>query len=197
MLGRRFGRIASDLRNPQAGWAGEPTLPQAANCREDAGDVGFGSGALAHCHYGLHERVAVNRSPIPATTGVMQRDLDELLTLGDYVVLTCPLTEQTRGLINAARITRMKQGACLINVARGPVLDEPALLRALQTGHLGGAGLDVFETQPLPIDHPFYELDNVVLTPHVAGISDESMLRGTRSGKRSGRILAEKGQPVG
>jgi D-3-phosphoglycerate dehydrogenase len=107
----------------------------------------------------------------------MQRHVDELLTLSDYVVLTCPLTEQTRGLINAARITRMKQGACLINVARGPVLDEPALLRALQTGHLGGAGLDVFETQPLPIDHPFYRLDNVVLTPHVAGISDESMLR--------------------
>jgi D-3-phosphoglycerate dehydrogenase len=183
MLGRRFGRIASDLRNPQAGWAA--ARAHAPTGRELSGKtlgiVGFGNvgTALARiCHYGLGMNVlAANRSPIPATTGVTQRDLDELLTLSDYVVLTCPLTEQTRGLINAARITRMKQGACLINVARGPVLDESALLRALQTGHLGGAGLDVFETQPLPIDHPFYRLDNVVLTPHVAGISDESMLR--------------------
>lgn len=183
MLGRRFSRITSDLRNPQSGWV-------AARAHADSGHelsgktlgiVGFGNvgKALARiCHYGLAMKVlAANRSLIPATTGVTQQDLDQLVTQSDYVVLTCPLTQQTRGLINAARIARMKQGACLINVARGPVLDEPALLQALQTGYLGGAGLDVFETQPLPLDHPFYGLDNVVLTPHVAGISDESMLR--------------------
>jgi D-3-phosphoglycerate dehydrogenase len=145
------------------------------------GIVGFGNvgKTLAGiCHSGLAMNVlAANRSLIPSTPRVMQRDLGELVTQSDCVVLTCPLTEQTRGLINAARTARMKHGACLINVARAPVLDEQALLRALQTGHLGGAGLDVFETQPLPVNHPFYKLDNVVLTPNVAGISDESMQR--------------------
>lgn len=183
LLGRRFSRIVSDLRNPQAGWAVARAHAHSGHELSGLtlGIVGFGNvgKALARiCHCGLAMNVLVaNRSVIPATTGVTQQDLDRVVTQSDYVVLTCPLTEQTRGLISAARIARMKQGAYLINVARGPVLDERALLRALQTGHLSGAGLDVFETQPLPRDHPFYRLDNVVLTPHVAGISDESMLR--------------------
>ena len=103
--------------------------------------------------------------------------LEELLAVADIVVLCCPLTEQTRGLIDAAALKRMKQGALLINVARGPVVVENALIKALESGHLGGAAIDVFDTQPLPPDHPLLALPNVILTPHMAGITEESMLR--------------------
>jgi len=100
-----------------------------------------------------------------------------LLARSDFVVLACPLTEQTRGLIGAAELAAMRQGACLINVARGPVVQEAALIDALRTGRLAGAALDVFDVQPLPEDHPYRQMEQVLLTPHVAGITEDSMRR--------------------
>ncbi len=102
--------------------------------------------------------------------------LDELLSSSDIVSLHCPLNEDSRHLINRDTIAKMKQGAYLINVARGPVVDSEALAEALNNGYLAGAGIDVFENEP-PIDtsHPLLNCKNTIVTPHIAFASAESM----------------------
>lgn len=97
--------------------------------------------------------------------------LEVLLAESDAVVLSVPDTPATRGLMNARRLRQMKRGAVLVNVARGSVLDEEALLQALEDGHLRGAGLDVFQTEPLPENHPLRSAPRVLITPHVSGVS--------------------------
>ncbi len=94
-----------------------------------------------------------------------------LLGRSDAVVLTVPETAETRGMIDADAFGAMKEGTILINVARGGVVDEDALLDALASGRLRGAGLDVFAAEPLPSDHPLWEMENVLLTPHVSAVS--------------------------
>jgi glycerate dehydrogenase len=94
--------------------------------------------------------------------------LDELFARADVVSLHCPLTEDTRGLVNAARLERMKPSAYLINTGRGPLVDEAALARALQAGQLAGAGLDVLAMEPPPADNPLLTAPNCVITPHLA-----------------------------
>lgn len=108
--------------------------------------------------------------------GVQYVSLDELLAQSDFVSLHVPLTDATRGLINAEAITKMKQGAVLLNTARGPVVDSEALAAALNAGKLAGAGIDVFEGEP-PIaeNHPLCSAKNTVLTPHVAFASREAL----------------------
>jgi phosphoglycerate dehydrogenase-like enzyme len=95
--------------------------------------------------------------------------LDEVLGRADHVCLTVPLTRETHHLIDARRLARMRPTAHLYNIARGAVVDQAALVDALRSGRLAGAGLDVFEHEPLPEDSPLWDLDNVILTPHVAG----------------------------
>ncbi|HWB95765.1 MAG TPA: D-2-hydroxyacid dehydrogenase [Bryobacteraceae bacterium] len=92
----------------------------------------------------------------------------DLLARSDYVVITAPLTAETRGLIGADELAVMKPTGVLINVGRGPVVDEPALIQTLESGRIRGAALDVFEREPLPAGHPFYRLENVLLSPHCA-----------------------------
>lgn len=108
--------------------------------------------------------------------GVQYVSLDELLAQSDFVSLHVPLTDATRGLINADAIAKMKQGAVLLNTARGPVVDSAALAEALNAGKLAGAGIDVFEGEP-PIaeNHPLCSAKNTVLTPHVAFASREAL----------------------
>lgn len=98
-------------------------------------------------------------------------ELDRLLTAANIVILAVPLNEQTQGLIAAPQLARMKRGSILINVARGPVVVERDLVAALQSGHLAGAGLDVTEVEPLPINSPLWDLPNVIITPHVGAQS--------------------------
>ena len=92
----------------------------------------------------------------------------ELLELADYVVLSTPLTPETRGLIGEAELRAMKPEAVLINVGRGPLVDETALIAALRDRRIGGAALDVFNQEPLPAGHPYFGLDNLLLSPHSA-----------------------------
>ena len=99
-------------------------------------------------------------------------DLDGVLPETDVLVLAVPLTDETRGLVDGEALAAMPDSALLVNVARGPVVDEGALLAALDAGELAGAGLDVFETEPLPESSPLWDRDDVVLTPHVAGRSE-------------------------
>jgi len=94
--------------------------------------------------------------------------INELMAVSDYVLLAAPLTEETRGMIGAPQIAAMKSSGVLINVGRGAVVDEPALVHALQDLKIRGAALDVFAVEPLPAAHPFYKMENVLLSPHTA-----------------------------
>jgi phosphoglycerate dehydrogenase-like enzyme len=99
-------------------------------------------------------------------------ELDEMLSQADVVVATMPDTPLTRKMIGAHELAMMKKDAYLVNIARGSIIDEPALVAALQSGHLGGAGLDVFEQEPLPQDSPLWDMPNVLISPHSASTSD-------------------------
>jgi phosphoglycerate dehydrogenase-like enzyme len=98
--------------------------------------------------------------------GVELVSLEELLATSDYVLVNCPLTPDTRGLLGETQLRQMKPDAVLINTARGPIIDESALIRVLREGAIAGAALDVFEQEPLPADSPFRELENVILSSH-------------------------------
>jgi len=100
------------------------------------------------------------------------RELQTLLSMSDYVVLAMPLTEESTKMIGEAELRAMKKDAYLVNIARGSVVDEEALIRALQEGWIGGAGLDVTEEEPLPKESPLYDMPNVILTPHISGGSE-------------------------
>jgi D-3-phosphoglycerate dehydrogenase len=129
--------------------------------------LAFGLRVLAHdpyCDPGAAEEIGVKLVP-----------LDELLAESDYISLNTPLTPETRHIIGAAELKAMKSTAVLINTARGPVVDEPALVEALAKGEIAAAGLDVFEEEPLPADSPLCRMDNVVLTPHVGSVSPAAM----------------------
>lgn len=110
-----------------------------------------------------------------AARGARKVELDELLAQSDYVSVHCPRTDETIGMFGAAAFGRMKPTAYFINTARGLIHDERALLAALQTKAIAGAGLDVFDKEPPPPDHPLLQLDNVVATPHIAGASEEGV----------------------
>ena len=116
---------------------------------------------------------AVNRSGRPvegAAKTVAMDDADSVWGDNDYFVLIAPLTEQTRHMLNAETIGKMQDTAVVINVGRGPLVDTDALTQALENNQLRGAGLDVTEPEPLPADHPLWEMDNCVITPHTANI---------------------------
>jgi phosphoglycerate dehydrogenase-like enzyme len=95
----------------------------------------------------------------------------ELLPRCHWLVIACPYSKETHHLVNERAINALPRGACVINIARGSIIDEPAMIAALQSGHLGGAYLDVFEQEPLPAESPLWALPNVFITPHVGSIS--------------------------
>jgi D-3-phosphoglycerate dehydrogenase len=146
---------------------------------------GFGMRVLTHTRTG---------AGIPE--GVDRVGLAQLLAEADVLALCLPLTPATRGLLGADQLGAMKPGAILVNVARGPIVDEAALVAALASGQLSGAAIDVFDTQPLPADHPFLALPNVILTPHMAGITEESMLRMGEGVVDEVRRLADGAMPL-
>ncbi len=115
-----------------------------------------------------------------AETGIRMTGLDSLLAEADFVSVNCDLNPTSRHLINARTLSRMRPTAVLINTARGPIVDEAALVAALQAGTIAGAALDTFATEPLPADHPFWEMKNVIVTPHISGMGDSAYERGMR-----------------
>ncbi len=143
------------------------------------GIVGYGriGRAVARRARGVDLRrlATPTRTPVPPedAAGVTFVELDELLAESDVVSLHCPLTPQTRHLIDAAALTRMKPTALLVNTARGPVVDTDALVRALQEGEIAGAALDVFESEP-DVDPRLLDLEQVVLTPHLGSAGDRT-----------------------
>jgi D-3-phosphoglycerate dehydrogenase len=175
-LVRDLARLDRKLR--AGGWEG--TSWQGRDFRGSVvGIVGYGSigRRTAQLAAALGARVVVFKPSGTAGDFEVETDLDALLARVDILSLHCPLTERTRGLIGARELASMKPGALLINTARGPVVDESALVTALRSGHLGGAGLDTFEIEPIGADNPLLGLDNVILTPHVAGVTRNAALQ--------------------
>jgi D-3-phosphoglycerate dehydrogenase len=109
------------------------------------------------------------------TAGVESVDFDTLLKTSDYISVHAPHTPQTRGIVNADAFAKMKKGAYIVNTARGPLIDEPALIAALDSGQIGGAALDVVAVEPLAKDSPLLGRDNVIVTPHTAFYSIEAL----------------------
>jgi len=126
------------------------------------------------------EVVVVRQRAEPAGPGLQTvsfQAMQAVLPRADWLLLACPLTDATRGLVDAAALARLPAGARLVNVARGEVVEEPALIEALCQGRLAGAYLDVFAHEPLPADSPLWALPNVIITPHSAGFSDGNAAR--------------------
>jgi phosphoglycerate dehydrogenase-like enzyme len=109
-----------------------------------------------------------------AELGATRVERDELLGRSDVVSIHLVLSERTRGLIGARELSLMKRTAYLVNTSRGPIVDEAALIRALREGTIAGAGLDVYDKEPLPLDHPLRGLPNTVITPHLGYVTEET-----------------------
>jgi D-3-phosphoglycerate dehydrogenase len=195
VLARNFPEIHSSIRTIP--W--DDTRKLGAKAHEIAamtlGIVGVGEigKRLARiCRQGFGMRVLGNqRSMDQLGPDAEPASLEEILKLADFIVLTCPLTPQTHHLINKERLARMKGSAWLINVGRGAVIDEAALIEALQTRSIAGAMLDVYEHYRLEPGHPLLALDNAVLTPHLAGMTQESRKRmGAAAAEETLRMLA-------
>jgi D-3-phosphoglycerate dehydrogenase len=109
-----------------------------------------------------------------APAGVELVDLDTVFAQSDVLSLHCPLTDENKRMINAQSLARMKDGAILVNTARGGLIDEQALIEALDSGKLRAAGLDSFAQEPFTVPHPLQNIGNVVLSPHIGGVSDRA-----------------------
>jgi phosphoglycerate dehydrogenase-like enzyme len=144
-------------------------------CIVGMGDLGRSIARLLRA-FGVHT-IGIRRAPEPVP------DVDEtyptiraagVLERATWLILAAPLTPETAGMVAPAELGRLPRGACVVNVGRGPVLDEPALIAALQSGHLGGAALDVLTHEPLPAESPLWDLPNVIITPHASAHTSAS-----------------------
>ncbi len=142
------------------------------------GVIGFGAvgqriGAIAQDGFGMRLAVCAN-TPSRVPPGIETMTLAALFEASDFIVVACPLTPRTRGMVDRSLLARTRPGAVLVNVGRGPVVREGDLADALAAGELAGAVLDVFETQPLPANSPLRSHPGVLLTPHLAGLTQEA-----------------------
>ncbi|WP_084166394.1 NAD(P)-dependent oxidoreductase [Stutzerimonas azotifigens] len=138
------------------------------------GNVGRKLAEIGRLGFGMTV-VGASRQPGRMPKGVEEVALDEVFTRSDAIVLACPLTDETRGLVNAKRLSLMKSHAVLINISRGPVVEIEALVEALRGNAIGGAVMDVFDTEPLPREDDLLRCPRLVLTPHVAAITSTSL----------------------
>ncbi len=195
LLGWARGIVAFDRDVRAGGWTYRIAVPRHRLAGQVLGIIGFGDIArvLAAKAHGIGLTViAFARRDAPAKN-VAFVSLSELLRLSDYVSVHVPLTRTTAKLIGERELSLMKAGAFLINTSRGGVIDQAALVLALQSGRIAGAGLDVTDPEPLARDHPLLALDNVILTPHVAWYSEESREQVTvQAAREIVRILSDE-----
>lgn len=181
MLARNTHRMDAQLRT--VGWDKSRVLSDEGLelAGKTVGVVGVGAigGIVANiCVHGFGMKaIGFQRNLAKLPAHVRGVGLDELFSQADFIVMACPLTAETKGIASKARIGMMKKSAVLVNVARGPVIDEAAITAALQAGAIRGAALDVFDKQPITAEHPLMKLENVILTPHQAGLTIEAMER--------------------
>jgi D-3-phosphoglycerate dehydrogenase / 2-oxoglutarate reductase len=166
----------------RGGWNGtvalSPVKPLDEVCAGVVGCGRIGAVTAALLHHLVKEVRVYDPAAASVPDGVLRSaTLDEVLAVSDILCLHVPLNDQTRGLIGRPELLRLPRGAVVVNVARGGVLDEDALLDLLEDGHLGGAGLDVFEAEPLPATSPLLSAPNTILTPHCASYSERSAWR--------------------
>jgi D-3-phosphoglycerate dehydrogenase len=179
MLARQLHRIDRSVRD------GSWDKPQGISLAgRTLGIVGLGSIGRAVARRGIAMGMRVIGHEVSPPTGERAAELgvqlvgfETLLVESDLVSLHCPLTDQNRHMIDAARLSRMRPGAFLVNTARGPLIDQTALVDALQSGHLAGAALDVFEEEPLPIASPLIRMESVILGSHNASNTREAVAR--------------------
>ena len=171
----------------RGGWEIDSLMPICRIDTQTLGIVGLGrigSAVAARAKPFFKELVAwdpfVDRGRFDEA-GVRSVCQEELWQEADIITLHVPHNETTHHLVNAQSLGRMKNGAYIVNTCRGAVVDTEALVEALRGGKLGGAGLDVHEPEPLPPDHPLHEMDNVIITPHMAFYSEESILQARRA----------------
>jgi D-3-phosphoglycerate dehydrogenase len=119
----------------------------------------------------------VEESEFIKNSASCDKTLEELLKQSDVVSLHCPLTKDTKHLLNEKTINIMRPGSIVINTARGGLIDEAALIKAFESNHIAAAGLDTFETEPPPKDHPFFTMENVVVSPHIGGVTEQAAAR--------------------
>ena len=192
---RRVPAFDREVRSG-AGWPLSPAIPESLGeiGGKTVGLVGYGAIAQRFGRYveALGATVLYHRrSPDPDS-----RPLDSLLATSDVVSVHLPLTDNTRNLLDAQRLAMMKTGAILVNTGRGGVVDEHALAALLESGHLGGAGIDVFEQEPVDVtSSPLVGLPTVVLSPHVAWLTLDTLVRCVRAGIANARRLND-GVPI-
>lgn len=196
---RRYPKVSVDLQ--AKGWQAARShadLGRELSGRKIAivgmGNVGRTLHRIAQHGFGMHT-LAVTSRPGDLPDGAQPVALRIALQQADILALCCPLTPATTNLIGAGELALLQPHAILINVARGPVVNEPALIAALQSHQISGAALDVFDTQPLSPAHPFMTMTNVILTPHMAGITQESMWRMGQCVVRQTRAIVSGQQP--
>ncbi len=197
-LTRQVVTHTSDLR--AGNWRLAVPVPAMRVLREQTvGVIGFGriGREVVRRLLAFKCRVLVHDPVVPgadiAAAGATAATLAEIFTASDILTLHCPSTPATRKLVGTSSLARMKPGAVLINLARGDLVDTPALLAALQSGQVSAAALDVFDPEPLPVDHPLRSLPNVIVAPHIASVSPTAV-RKLREGAASRALTAALGE---
>lgn len=175
---RRLDLIDSQLRSE--GWAKARPLADSSTeiVATTLGIIGFGAigRKLADAATGLQMKaIALTRRPETLSDGIRAVTKTELFSQADVIVICCPLNEETRGLVDQVAISAMKPNAILINIARGPVVDTQAVIKALKSGAIVGAAMDVHDQQPLSGQEAVFDCPNLLLTPHIASITASSM----------------------
>jgi phosphoglycerate dehydrogenase-like enzyme len=187
-----YRRLEHQLKTARAGkWLGEAVMPGEAEDyhtleEKTVGIVGLGRIGQAvakrlrgwDCEIVYYDTIDFD-SDVTDALNVTKLPFDELLAVSDVVTLHVPLEPTTKGLMSTREFGLMKKTAMLINACRGPVVDETALIQALRDGEIAGAGLDVLEQEPTPVDNPLFDMDNVIITPHLASRAIESTYTST------------------